>query len=102
MKAAELTAVVAADVVELEVRKRKRREAGGGVHIPYMAVVLWDIDPRIPTMPGRSTSGYRTGRHHVHHVRSGGGWEEPNRQTSRAPRAKWRGWEEGRREATKL
>ena len=47
-------------------------EAGeGGYSIACMAVVVLTIDPRISTMPGRSTSGFHgPGRHCLHQARS--------------------------------
>ena len=43
---------------------------GGCAHAMH-SVSLKTIDPRILTMPGRSTSGFcRPGRHHVHQARS--------------------------------
>ena len=45
---------------------------GGGVLMSYMAVVVpMTIDPRIPKIPGRGTSGFhRSGRHCLHKARS--------------------------------
>ena len=62
-------------------RMTGRREGSGvrgGVYsvgemylISCMAVVLLTIDPRIPTTPGRSMSGFhRPGRHCLHQARS--------------------------------
>ena len=47
-----------------------RARGGWGVLMSCMAVVVMTIDPRIPTMPGRSTSGFhRSGRHFQHQAR---------------------------------
>ena len=60
------------------------RSASGGwgrvVLVRCIAVLSKTIDPRIPTMLGRSTSDFhRPGRHRVHQARGGeaggGGWE---------------------------
>ena len=46
-------------------------EGGGGVLISMRGRSRMSIDPRVPTRPGRSTSGfYRPGRHCLHQARS--------------------------------
>ena len=55
------------------VREGEREEGGGGgthgVHCRNLEAIV--IDPRIPTMPGRSTSSFsRPGRHRVHQSRN--------------------------------
>ena len=62
---------------ELEERVRVKSWGGGRVGVGActqflcMAVVVLTIDPRIPTLPGRSMSGFhRAGRHCLHQARS--------------------------------
>ena len=52
-------------------RREHVEEPGGGVLVTMHGRSRTAIDPRIPTMPGRSTSSfYRAGRHRYHQTRS--------------------------------
>ena len=57
----------------LQIARKKERAEGGerSVHVAMCTASPKTVDPRIPTMPGRSMSGfYRSGRHCLHQARS--------------------------------
>ena len=55
---------------DVERNGRNRKGGGGGTQFVHGRTFM-AIDPRIPTMPGRSTSGFhQPGRHCLHQARS--------------------------------
>ena len=62
-------------------RKKRSQDRGGCTQFVHGRSCM-TIDPRIPTMPGRSTSGFhQTGRHCLHQARSAVRGREKNTLT---------------------